>query len=50
MKEIFTWLYDVSSGAWIMSLFITCNYDNPTPMWIAFFTMTIFNILRFCSK
>jgi len=44
--KIFGFLYAVSLGVWITSLFIYTCYDNSIPMWISLVAMNVFNALR----
>lgn len=44
--KIFSFLYAVSFGAWITTLFISIRYNDSTPMWIALIIMNVFNALR----
>ncbi|MDD5980158.1 MAG: hypothetical protein PUC23_03500 [bacterium] len=45
-KELFKFLYAVSLGAWMTSMFIATYYDNVLPMWILLVVMNGFNILK----
>lgn len=45
-KELFNFLYAVSLGAWITSMFITTYYDNSIPMWILLVVMNVFYALK----
>lgn len=46
MREVYGFLYDVSLGVWIASLFIAGCYDNVVPMWISLVIMNIFYVLK----
>lgn len=46
MREVFKFLYPVSVGVWVTSLFITACYNNSIPMWVSLVAMNAFNILK----
>lgn len=46
MKAVFEFLYAVSLGAWITSLFITTYYNNSIPMWILLVVMNVLFVLK----
>lgn len=47
MKKVFDFLYHVSIGVWVTSMFMAVYYGNRIPMWVA---LVVMNTLLLLSK